>query len=151
MPATKGGANGRHDARARPAAKVPAPRVLERLARERFGVERFRLGQRAAIEAVLGGDDVLVIMPTGAGKTLCYQIPALLLPGPTVVVSPLLSLMKDQRDRMEADDIPATKLDSTLTAAETREAVDQIRGGGAWASPKRAHRGRFGTRPRVPR
>ncbi len=129
MPATKGGANGRPDARARPTVKVPEPRALERLARERFGVERFRLGQRAAIEAVLGGDDVLVVMPTGAGKTLCYQIPALLLPGPTVVVSPLLSLMKDQRDRMEADDIPATKLDSTLTAAETREAVDQIRSG----------------------
>src|SRR4051794_32013953 len=94
---------------------IPDGRELERLARARFGVDRFRLGQRAVIEAVLRGEDVLAVMPTGAGKSLCFQIPSLLLPGPTVVVSPLLALMKDQRDRMEAEDISATKLDSTLS------------------------------------
>jgi ATP-dependent DNA helicase RecQ len=108
---------------------MPDGRELERLAGARFGVVRFRLGQRAVIEAVLRGEDVLAVMPTGAGKSLCFQIPSLLLPGPTVVVSPLLALMKDQRDRMEAEDISATKLDSTLSAAETRDAIDQIRSG----------------------
>ncbi|MBI2395508.1 MAG: DEAD/DEAH box helicase, partial [Deltaproteobacteria bacterium] len=62
----------------------------------RFGVERFRPGQRELIEAVLAGRDAIGVLPTGGGKSLCYQLPALLLPKPTVVVSPLLALVQDQ-------------------------------------------------------
>ena len=71
---------------------------LERTLHERFGLERFRPGQREVIERVLGGRDVLCVMPTGGGKSLCYQLPALLLPGVTLVISPLIALMKDQVD-----------------------------------------------------
>ena len=74
---------------------------LERTLRDRFGLEEFRPGQREVIEQVLGGRDVLCVMPTGGGKSLCYQLPALLLPGVTLVVSPLIALMKDQVDAPE--------------------------------------------------
>ena len=74
----------------------------ERTLRERFGLERFRPGQREVIDAVLAGRDVLCVMPTGGGKSLCYQLPALLLPGLTLVVSPLIALMKDQVDALAA-------------------------------------------------
>ena len=73
---------------------------LEQTLRERFGLERFRPGQREVIENVLAGRDVLCVMPTGGGKSLCYQLPALLLPGLTLVVSPLIALMKDQVDAL---------------------------------------------------
>src|SRR4051794_10326575 len=69
---------------------------LTRVARETFGWESLRPGQDEAMNAVLGGRDALVVMPTGAGKSAIYQVPALLLDGPTVVVSPLLSLQRDQ-------------------------------------------------------
>ena len=74
---------------------------LEHTLRDRFGLERFRAGQREVIERVLGGRDVLCVMPTGGGKSLCYQLPALLLPGVTLVISPLIALMKDQVDALE--------------------------------------------------
>ena len=70
----------------------------DRTLRERFGLEEFRPGQREVIGEVLRGRDVLCVMPTGGGKSLCYQLPALLLPGVTLVVSPLIALMKDQVD-----------------------------------------------------
>jgi ATP-dependent DNA helicase RecQ len=93
---------------------------LEREARERFGVRSFRPGQREVIEAVLAGEDVLGIMPTGAGKSLCFQLPALFLPGSTIVVSPLIALMQDQAEAAAQADVPAARLDSTRTAADTR-------------------------------
>src|SRR4051812_11189277 len=82
--------------------------------RARFGFPEFRPGQERAVTNVLAGRDTLVVLPTGGGKSLCYQVPALLLPNLTVVVSPLISLMKDQVDALSARGIPATFINSTL-------------------------------------
>ncbi len=84
----------------------------------RFGHLAFRPGQERAVESVLAGRDTLVILPTGGGKSLCYQVPALMLDGLTVVLSPLISLMKDQVDALEAKGIPATFINSSLSAAQ---------------------------------
>ena len=81
--------------------------VLERALHERFGLTSFRPGQREASLAVLEGRDIVAVMPTGAGKSLCFQLPALLLDGPTIVVSPLISLMKDQVDALRARGVAA--------------------------------------------
>ncbi len=91
------------------------------LLRARFGYPEFRPGQERAVRAVLEGRDTLVILPTGGGKSLCYQVPALLLPGLTVVVSPLISLMKDQVDALTARGLPAAFVNSTLTTAQAQE------------------------------
>src|SRR5689334_24986736 len=99
--------------------------VLREAAR-RFGVESFRPGQPELIEAALTGRDALGILPTGGGKSLTYQLPALFLPRATVVVSPLLSLMQDQREKAEAARIEVAKLDSTLSSSEERAAVEEI-------------------------
>ncbi|HET7563838.1 MAG TPA: ATP-dependent DNA helicase RecQ [Gemmatimonadaceae bacterium] len=88
---------------------------------ERFGYAAFRPGQERAVQSVLDGRDTLVILPTGGGKSLCYQVPALLLPKLTVVISPLISLMKDQVDALTARGIPATLVNSTLTANEVAD------------------------------
>jgi ATP-dependent DNA helicase RecQ len=103
----------------------PWPQLL-RLARERFDIERFRPGQREIIERVLARKDTLAVLPTGAGKSLCFQLPALVLEGPVLVVSPLLALMKDQHDKLEAAQVPVTRLDSTLNAAQEHEALQTI-------------------------
>ncbi|MBP3952968.1 DNA helicase RecQ [Bacillus sp. YZJH907-2] len=95
-------------------------RAKEQL-KQLFGYETFRTGQEEIIKKVLAGEDALGIMPTGGGKSICYQIPALILPGVTIVVSPLISLMKDQVDALTELEIPATYLNSTLTAVEERE------------------------------
>ena len=87
----------------------------------RFGYESFRPGQEQAVRAVLERKDTLVILPTGGGKSLCFQVPALLLPGLTVVVSPLISLMKDQVDALTARGLPAAFINSTLTASQTQD------------------------------
>jgi len=102
---------------------APPPTLddARRLLRASFGYESFRAGQERAIEAVFAGRDTLVIMPTGGGKSLCYQVPALLLPGLTVVVSPLISLMKDQVDALTARGLPAAFVNSTLTSAQANE------------------------------
>ena len=90
--------------------------ILERV----FGYKQFRPGQEALIDAVLSGRDVFGIMPTGGGKSMCYQIPALLLPGVTIVISPLISLMKDQVMALKAAGIPAAYINSTLTYAQVQ-------------------------------
>ncbi len=91
--------------------------------REHFGYQSFRDGQESLIDAILAGRDVFGVMPTGGGKSLCYQIPALLLDGLTLVVSPLISLMKDQVAALKEAGIPAAFLNSSLTAAQQREAL----------------------------
>lgn len=88
-----------------------------------FGYDSFREGQEMLVDALLSGQDVLGIMPTGAGKSLCYQIPALLLPGITLVVSPLISLMKDQVSTLNQAGIHAAFLNSSLSAAQYRKAL----------------------------
>lgn len=96
----------------------PVPAAARDALRRHFGYPDFRGAQADAIAAVLHGRDVLVLMPTGGGKSLCYQVPAAVLPGLTLVVSPLISLMKDQVDRLDAAGIPATFVNSTLERAE---------------------------------
>ena len=88
------------------------------LLRSRFGYPDFRPGQERAVQAVLEKRDTLVILPTGGGKSLCFQVPALMLPGLTVVISPLISLMKDQVDALTARSLPATFINSSLSGAE---------------------------------
>jgi len=96
---------------------------------DRFDVRRFRRGQRELIEAALSGRDSIGVMPTGSGKSLCFQLPAVLLPGTTVVVAPLIALMQDQTDKMAEADVGAARLDSTLTEREKRAAERSIRRG----------------------
>jgi ATP-dependent DNA helicase RecQ len=94
--------------------------------RARFGFDQFRPGQERAVSAVLEGRDTLVVLPTGGGKSVCYQVPAMLLPGLTVVVSPLISLMKDQVDALTNRGIPATFVNSTLTSGEVSERMTRV-------------------------
>ena len=83
-----------------------------------YGFDSFRQGQEDIISAITGGRDTLAILPTGGGKSVCYQIPALLLSGTTIVVSPLISLMKDQVDALVRLGVPAAFLNSSLGAQE---------------------------------
>ncbi|MCX5744064.1 MAG: RecQ family ATP-dependent DNA helicase [Proteobacteria bacterium] len=93
------------------------------LGRRRFGITHFRPGQALAIRNVLAGIDTLAIMPTGAGKSLCYQLPALQLNGVTLVVSPLIALMKDQHDKLAELGMDVLRLDSTLTPRDEQAAL----------------------------
>ena len=93
---------------------------LEQALKHFFGYDRFRAGQQQIVEAALDKQDVLVVMPTGGGKSLCFQLPALLQPGLTVVVSPLIALMQDQVESLRDNGIGATFLNSTLTGTEAR-------------------------------
>ncbi|MFY9859528.1 MAG: DNA helicase RecQ [Candidatus Cybelea sp.] len=93
--------------------------TLDEALKHHFGYESFRPLQREIVEAALAGDDVLALLPTGGGKSLCYQLPALLEPGLTLVISPLIALMKDQVDALEANGISATFLNSSLDPSET--------------------------------
>ena len=104
-----------------------ARRILKTL----FGFDRFISLQEEVITSVLSGKDCLAIMPTGGGKSLCYQIPALMWEGLTVVVSPLIALMKDQVDALAQLDVPAVLLNSTLSPDQYRRGVTRVRGGEA--------------------
>ena len=95
----------------------------------RFGFSQFKKGQLEVIEKVMNGESVVAIFPTGAGKSLCYQLPATLLPGITLVVSPLLSLMKDQLQFLHEHHIPAASLDSTLSRDEYHEVLVKAQNG----------------------
>ncbi len=94
-----------------------------------FGHAQFRPGQEALVDALLSGRDVLGVMPTGAGKSVCYQLPALLLPGVSLVISPLISLMKDQVAALGQAGIPAALLNSTLSQEEYRDTLRRARRG----------------------
>jgi ATP-dependent DNA helicase RecQ len=91
-----------------------------------FGLDEFRAGQEEVVRSALDGRNTLAIMPTGAGKSLCYQLPAVLLPGTTVIISPLIALMKDQCDKLVELGLPASQVNSAQTAQETRDAVEDI-------------------------
>src|ERR1041385_4723374 len=95
--------------------------------RQHFGFEDFREGQREVIGSILEGKDAVVVMPTGSGKSLCYQLPAMLLDGVTLVVSPLIALMKDQVDALQARGLPATFINSSISEPEQRARIDSLR------------------------
>jgi ATP-dependent DNA helicase RecQ len=111
--------------------------------KNQFGYDSFRPGQSAAIDAIISGRDLLAVMPTGAGKSLCYQIPALLLPGMTIVISPLISLMKDQVQTLRESGCSAAYLNSSLNGQEYAQTMDDIQNGDVkllYIAPERLQR-----------
>ncbi|WP_279018377.1 DNA helicase RecQ [Megasphaera elsdenii] len=102
---------------------------LESLLKQYFGYTSFRPGQHEVIQTLLDGRDCLAIMPTGAGKSICFQLPALMMPGVTLVISPLISLMKDQVDSLVNQEIPATYINSQCTFEESKARFAAIRAG----------------------
>jgi ATP-dependent DNA helicase RecQ len=121
-----------------------APEVL----RATFGFDCFRPGQEEVVGHLLAGRSAAAVFPTGGGKSLCYQLPALLLPGLTVVVSPLIALMKEQIDRLRGRGVAAERLDSTRTAAESAAVAAGVRGGRLrllYVAPERLNNERFRT------
>jgi ATP-dependent DNA helicase RecQ len=114
--------------------------------RRHFGFNEFRAGQSEVIAAILAGKDAIVVMPTGSGKSLCYQLPALMLSGATLVVSPLIALMKDQVDALRSRDLPATFINSSIDPGEQRARIDGLRRGQfklIYIAPERFRSGRF--------
>ncbi len=111
------------------AAVINQEALAEQVLQETFGYQHFRPGQQSIIQASLKGRDCLVVMPTGGGKSLCYQIPALVREGLTLVVSPLISLMKDQVDQLLANGVSAACLNSTQTREEQQDVMAGCRTG----------------------
>src|SRR5437899_8642924 len=102
---------------------------LSEALKEHFGYDTFRKGQEAIVRSVLSGRPTIAILPTGGGKSLCYQLPALLLDGTTVVVSPLIALMKDQVDALRVLGVAATYINSSLDPSEIRSRQAQVTAG----------------------
>ncbi|KYG59818.1 DNA helicase RecQ [Planococcus maritimus] len=100
-----------------------------KLLQSHFGYDSFRTGQEQAITQVFDGQNTICVMPTGGGKSMCYQIPALAMEGTTIVVSPLISLMKDQVDSLQAAGIPAASINSSLDVYEVREILHEVQMG----------------------
>ena len=118
----------------------------QQVLKEVFGFDGFRPGQEQAIRQLLAGDSSVAIFPTGSGKSLCYQLPALMLDGLTVVISPLIALMKDQIDFLRAKNICAARLDSSLGRDEAVQVYDDLRSGRTrllYVSPERLANERF--------
>ncbi len=112
----------------------------------KFGLSSFRPGQREVIEQVVAGEDCLCVMPTGGGKSLCYQLPSVVRPGLTIVVSPLIALMKDQVDSLNQRGIPATLINSTLSPAEQQYRLQDVAAGKyrlLYVAPERLRNSRF--------
>ncbi|MBU0913988.1 MAG: DNA helicase RecQ [Gammaproteobacteria bacterium] len=107
--------------------RCPLPQILFDTLKQAFGYSQFRHGQLEVIQACLSGQDTFVLMPTGGGKSLCYQLPALLLPYVTVVVSPLMSLMKDQVDALQANGIAAEFINSSQSREEIQDVIRRLR------------------------
>lgn len=128
------------------AANDAAPEPLEQALARTFGLSSFRLLQREAVESVMAGLDTLVIMPTGGGKSLCYQLPATLLPGATLVVSPLIALMQDQVDRLRRLGVAAVALNSTLPHSQMQAVLRSAQQGRIkllFVSPERLESSQF--------
>src|SRR5215469_9734455 len=104
--------------------------ACRRTARRTFGIERLRPQQESAMVAVLKGQDALAALPTGFGKSLMYQVPAMILERPTIVISPLVALMADQERALTHRGVPVVALHSRLRAAERRAALERIESGG---------------------
>ena len=114
--------------------------------KSKFGYNQFRPGQQEVMEHLLRGNSAAAVFPTGSGKSLCYQIPSLLLPGLTLVVSPLIALMKDQIDQLHKRGIAAERLDSTLNAEQVAGVMNSVRGGSLkmlYVAPERFNNERF--------
>ncbi len=128
------------------------PATLRTTLKDAFGYSEFRPGQQRAMASVMAGRDTLVVLPTGGGKSLCFQVPALLLPGLTVVVSPLISLMKDQVDALEARGLPAAFINSTLSYADVADRFARAERGELrllYVAPERFDAGSAGDRLRA--
>ena len=125
---------------------APPPDAVGEALRRFFGHAEFRAGQREPVEAVLAGRDAVVVMPTGSGKSICYQLAAMMLPGTTLVVSPLIALMKDQVDALERRGVPAAFLNSSLSASEMDARMAAFEAGRyklAYVAPERLRSDRF--------
>ncbi|APA00488.1 DNA helicase RecQ [Flavobacterium commune] len=101
--------------------------ILHTTLKENFGFEKFRSNQEEIINTILQGNDTLAIMPTGGGKSICFQLPALLFPGITIVISPLIALMKDQVDSLKANGITACFINSTQTETEQQQHIENLK------------------------
>jgi ATP-dependent DNA helicase RecQ len=113
---------------------------------EAFGFHAFQPGQERVVEALLAGRSALAVFPTGGGKSLCYQLPAMMLDGVTIVVSPLIALMKDQVDFLQRRGVEAARLDSSVGTAEQREIGERLRSGALkllYVAPERFNNERF--------
>jgi ATP-dependent DNA helicase RecQ len=102
---------------------------LEKELEKYFNFSQFRSGQKEVVKAVLGGQDVVALMPTGGGKSLCYQLPAVLSDKLSIIISPLIALMRDQVSALENKGISATFLNSTISPEEARKRVADIKSG----------------------
>jgi ATP-dependent DNA helicase RecQ len=125
---------------------VDSPRIDLSEALQTFGLSDFRRGQREVIEHILSGNDCLCVMPTGGGKSLCYQLPSVVRPGLTIVVSPLIALMKDQVDSLVRRGIRATLINSSLSLQEQSARLEHVAGGQysmLYVAPERLRNSRF--------
>lgn len=116
------------------------------VALSRFGLQSFRPGQREVIESIVAGNDCMCVMPTGGGKSLCYQLPSVIRPGLTIVVSPLIALMKDQVDGLGRRGIPAALINSTLSQSEQQQRLQDVAAGKyqlVYVAPERLRNNRF--------
>ena len=112
----------------------------------RFGLKEFRPGQRDVVDALAAGTDCLCVMPTGGGKSLCYQLPSLAREGTTIVVSPLIALMKDQVDTLQRRGIQARLLNSTQSPGQQESVMEEMAAGKLdliYVAPERLRNGRF--------
>ena len=100
-------------------------KTIDTILKEYYGYDTFRPGQKELIQSLMNGQDVLGIMPTGGGKSLCYQIPAICQEGTGIVISPLISLMKDQVDALQTMGVKAGYINSQLDPATYRETMDK--------------------------
>jgi ATP-dependent DNA helicase RecQ len=119
---------------------------VHRILTERFGYSDFRPGQQEVIAALCDSHAALAVFPTGGGKSLCYELPALIWPGVTLVVSPLIALMKNQIDYLRSHGIAAARMDSSLTEDEAKEASSQLQSGALkllYVAPERFNNERF--------
>lgn len=125
---------------------MPDTQQLLELLNQYYGFGKFRPGQEEAISSILNQQDTIVILPTGGGKSLCYQLPALALEGVTLVISPLIALMKDQVDALLQKNIPATFINSALSPQETAQRIDDIAAGNyklVYIAPERFYNQEF--------